>query len=113
MRRIISKNLQIAVSSYVSPINLVKWSFHYYKFLLKFFFKIIEIVGDEKLCSHEELGRYFHQVVYPLGINKYQVKHSHATTEDGELIITTLVMDAINSEDFTRGSVRTNWVVFP
>jgi len=69
---------------------------------------MFEIVGDEKLCSNEDLGRYFHQVVYPLGIKKYQVKHSHATTEDGEPIITTLVMDAINSEDCTQGSVRTN-----
>ena len=88
--------------------KIINLSFHYYNILLIFFIKIIEIVGDEKLCSNEDLGRYFHQVVYPLGIKKYQVKHSHATTEDGEPIITTLVMDAINSKDFTRGSVRTN-----
>ena len=72
--------------------------------------KIIEIMGDENLCSKEDLARYFHKVAYPLGIKKYQVKHSYATTEDGEPIITTLVMDAINSEDFTRGSVRRNLV---
>ena len=70
--------------------------------------KVIEIMGDENLCSKEDLVRCFHKVVYHLGIKKYQVKHSHATTEDGEPIITTLVMDAINSEDFTRGSVRRN-----
>ena len=88
--------------------KIINLSFHYYNILLIFFIKIIEIVGDEKLCSNEDLGRYFHQVVYPLGIKKYQVKHSQATTEDREPIINTLVMDAINSEDFTRGSVRTN-----
>ena len=68
--------------------------------------KIIEIMGDANLCSKEDLATYFHKVVYPLGIKKYQVKHAHASTEDGEPIITSLIMDAINSEDFTRGSVR-------
>ena len=70
--------------------------------------KIIGIMGDANLCNKEDLARYFHKVVYPLGIKKYQVKHAHATTEDGEPIITTLIMDATNSEDFTRGSVRRN-----
>ena len=70
--------------------------------------KIIEIVDDANLGSKEDLTRYFHKVVYPLGIKKYQVKHAHASTEDGEPITTALIMDAINSEDFTRGSVRRN-----
>ena len=70
--------------------------------------KIIEIMGDVNLCSKEDLGRYFNKVVYPLGIKKYQVKHSHVTMEDGKPIITTLIMDAITSKDFTRGSVCRN-----
>jgi len=70
--------------------------------------KIIEIMGDGNLCSKEDLARYFHKLVYPLRIKKYHVKHSHATMEDGELIITNLIMDAINREDFTKGSVCRN-----
>ena len=48
----------------------------------------------------------------PLGIAKYQVKHPHAATDDGEPIITSLIMSAIECEAFTRGSVGTPFFCF-
>ena len=65
-------------------------------------------MDDENLVSDDELGRYFHHVIYPLGIKKYQVKHGHAISEDGEPLITALIKKAINCEASTRGLVCTN-----
>ena len=76
--------------------------------MFSFSLKIGEIVDDEKLFSNEELERYFHQVIYPLGIRKFQVKLGREISEDGEPVITTLIMKAIFSEASTRGLVCTN-----
>ncbi|KAJ7380542.1 hypothetical protein OS493_009008 [Desmophyllum pertusum] len=68
-------------------------------------FMIIDIVDDDDdICSHEDLRKYFRNVVYPLRINKYQINQCKGSNEDGEPLITSLVLHAISCGTFTRGA---------
>ena len=68
--------------------------------------QIINLVNDDTLASIEMLEKYFLDDIYPLCIKKYQTKQENGTTtEDGEPIITSLILKRLRCEALTRGKV--------
>lgn len=76
--------------------------------VLIFSLQLIDIIDDEEIVNTKMLEEYFENTVYPICVKKYQTKlqGNGASTEDGGPFIVSLIMEAINCNDLTRGKVH-------
>lgn len=72
---------------------------------ISFNFQIINIVDDDHLINNETLEDYFVETIYPLAVERFQIKRARPNPENGEPFIISLLMKAIHCETLTIGKV--------
>ncbi len=62
-------------------------------------------MDDNDLINNDMLEDFFNESIYPLAVERFQMKRARPNPENGEPFIISLLMKAIHCDALTKGKV--------